>query len=72
MGKEFAHCYARLTPEEVFAEYLDFIRSIPVDLIETENKQILKVVEDKLQIADIMKNIAKLDFKSLVNVKSSK
>ena len=72
MDKEFEHCYARHTPKEVFAEYLDFIRSIPGDLIETEKKRILKVFEDKLQIADIMKNIAKLDFKSLVNVKSSK
>ena len=67
---DFDHCFARLTPEQVFVEYLDFIRSIPLHLIESEKKRILKVVEDKLNIADTVKSTVKLDFKSLVHVKS--
>ena len=69
---DFDHCFARLTPEQVFVEYLDFIRSIPPHLIESEKKRLLKVVEDKLNIADTVKSTVKLDFKSLVHVKSSK
>ena len=44
---DFEKCYTGLSSEEVFVEYLDFIRSLP-DLIETEKKIIIHVVEKEL------------------------
>ena len=67
---DFEKCYTGLSSEEVFVEYLDFIRSLP-DLIETEKKKIICVVEKELKIMELSRKIASFDFKTLVNRKPS-
>ena len=67
---DFDKCYTGLSSEELFVEYLDFIRSLP-DLIETEKERIICVVEKELKIVEVSNKIASFDFKTYVNRKPS-
>ena len=65
---DFEKCYSGLSSEEVFVEYLDFLRSLP-DLIETEKKRMITVVEKELKIKELSRKIDEFDFKTLMNRK---
>ena len=67
---DFEKCYSGLSSEEVFVEYLDFLRSLP-DLIETEKKRMISVVEKELKIKELSRKIDEFDFKTLMNRKPS-
>ena len=61
---DFEKCYSGLSSEEVFVEYLDFLRSLP-DLIEPEKKRMITVVEKELKIKELSRKIDEFDFKTL-------
>ena len=67
---DFDKCYTGLSSEEVFVEFLHFLRSLP-DLIETEKKRLIRVVEMELKIAELSSKIAEFHFKTLMNRKPS-
>ena len=67
---DFEKCYSGLSSEEVFVEYLDFLGSLP-DLIETEKKRMITVVEKELKIKELSRKIDEFDFKTLMNRKPS-
>ena len=49
------------TPEEILAEYFSFLRSLDVNLLKNEKRDIIKKVKSELGIELILKNYDKLD-----------
>ena len=55
-----------VTKEEVFMEYLIFLRGLPL-FIQNEQEKIIKTVRDKLKIAQIEQSLETLDFTKLLH-----
>ena len=66
----FDALYATLTSEEIFLEYLNFLKNMP-NLINSEKNKIVKTVEQELRISNLMKNASHFDYKSLIAKKES-
>ena len=58
----------KVSREEIFSEYLDFLRSMN-DIVSSEKEKILKIVRTKLKIPEIEKNLASLKFENLLHIK---
>lgn len=58
----------KVSREEIFSEYLDFLRSMN-NIISSEKEKILKVVRTKLKIPEIEENLASLKFENLLHIK---
>ena len=62
----FDEIYSCLSKEEIFLEYLNFMRTFP-DVLDTEKTKLLKLVKDELCIDKIVQEIKCFDFDSLLN-----
>ena len=58
----------RVSREEVFSEYLDFLRSMN-NIVPSEKEKILKIVRTKLKIPEIEEHLASLKFENLLHIK---
>ena len=55
--------------EQIFFEYLCFLRNLPI-LIRSERDRLIKLVKDEWQIEEIVNFISDLDFKKLSKLKT--
>ena len=64
--KSFDEIYAHLSKEEIFVEYVNFLRTFP-DILDSEKKKLVNIVKRELKNDDIVKEIQSCDFDTLVD-----
>ena len=68
--ESFENVYSKLTKEEIFLEYCNFLQSLP-DLIESENIKIIDLVKQELGIDKLLSDLQHCDFRRLVTTQNS-
>ena len=63
--ESFEDVYSKLTKEEIFLEYCNFLQSLP-DLIDSESIKIIDLVKKELSIDKMLHELQHCDFRSLV------
>ena len=53
--------------EEIFSEYLHFLRGLP-NFLDAEKDMTLRLVEKKLKISEIQKSMEDFDFNNLISI----
>ena len=69
-AETFGGIYSRLSKEEIFVEYVNFLRTFP-DLLDTEKVKLVKIVKDELCIDKIVQDINTCNFDRLVDTHQS-
>ena len=59
--KTFDEIYAQLSKEEIFVEYVNFLRTFP-DILDSEKTKLVNIVKRELKIENILKEIQACDF----------
>ena len=67
--ESFEDVYSKLTKEEIFLEYCNFLQSLP-DLIDSESIKIIDLVKKELSIEKMLNELQHCDFRSLVNTQN--
>ena len=68
--ESFEDVYSKLTKEEIFLEYCNFLQSLP-DLIDSENIKIIDLVKQELGIDKLLSDLQHCDFRRLVTTQNS-
>ena len=58
----------RFSKEEIFSDYLNFLRYLP-NFLEAERSKILRLVKSKLKISEIERSIDNFNFNHLLSIK---
>ena len=69
-AETFDEIYSRLSKEEIFVEYVNFLKTFP-DLLDTEKGKLLKIVKDELCMDKIFQEINTCNFDNLVDTHQS-
>ena len=64
--KTFDEIYSHLSKEEIFVEYVNFLRTFP-DILYSEKTKLVDIVKQELKIEDILNEIQTCDFDRLVD-----
>ena len=64
--KTFDEIYSHLSKEEIFVEYVNFLRTFP-DVLDSEKTKLVDIVKEELKIDQILKEIQTCDFDRLVD-----
>ena len=67
-AETFGGIYSRLSKEEIFVEYVNFLQTFP-DLLDTEKVKLVKMVKDELCIDKILQDINTCNFDWLIRTK---